>query len=63
MRSSRLAIGVGFLVAGPVGAIIGGVADPDTHRDRVEGNANAKTNTNLGTHTPIQAPNPRGTTL
>ncbi|MEU6016987.1 hypothetical protein ABZ826_23930 [Streptomyces sp. NPDC047515] len=27
------------------------------------GDANAKTNTNFGTHTPIQAPNPRKTAL
>ncbi|MGW1409500.1 hypothetical protein [Streptomyces sp. NPDC002403] len=36
---------------------------PDTNRDVPEGNVNTKTNTNFGTHTPIQAPNPRENTL
>ncbi|MFJ1827335.1 hypothetical protein [Streptomyces sp. NPDC088178] len=36
---------------------------PDTQRDGSEGNANTKTNTNFGTHTPIQAPNSWETAL
>ncbi|WP_331723450.1 hypothetical protein [Streptomyces atratus] len=52
-----------YEASGYVGVPVYQPITPDTHRDGLEGNANPKANANFGSHTPIQAPNPRETTL